>query len=131
MSWLNWSLKFHIRLRTVSILIPTHITHVYVQWMPYSFVWLYLFKCVSHTKFLLIKHKFFFEFLIVFGKSFVFAKISKISKIVLPCSGDLITGQSSCMSSVTSLLRWFSGLTGRSVSQSWKILRNFFKILGF
>ena len=23
-----------------------HVTHVYAQWMPFSFVWLYLFKCV-------------------------------------------------------------------------------------
>ena len=50
MSWLNWSLKFHIRLKTISSLVPTHITHVYVQWMPYSFMWLYLFKCVAHAQ---------------------------------------------------------------------------------
>ena len=46
MFWLNWSLKLHIRLRTISFLISTHITHVYVQWMPYLFVWLYLINCV-------------------------------------------------------------------------------------
>ena len=128
MSWLNWSLKFHIRLRTISILIPTHITHVYVQWMPYSFVWLYLFKCISHTQFLLIKHKNFLSVLIVFGKSFVFAKISKISKIVLPCSGDFVAGQFSRMSLVASSYSKFSRLTDGSLSQSRKILRNFFRI---
>ena len=74
MTWLNWSLKLHIRLRTISILIPTHITHVYVQGMSYLFVWLYLIKCVSHTQFLSIKHKEIFSVLIVFGKSFEFCK---------------------------------------------------------
>ena len=44
MTCLNWALKFHIRLRNISYLIPTHITHVYVQEMPYSFVWLYMLK---------------------------------------------------------------------------------------
>ena len=70
-------------------------------------------------------------FLIVFGKSFVFAKISKISKTMLPCSGDLVTGQSSRMPSVTSLRRRVSRLTGWSMSQSRKRLRKFSKILGF
>ena len=39
----------------------------------------------------------FLSVLIVFGKSFVFAKISKISKTVLPSSGDLVAGQASHM----------------------------------
>ena len=50
MTWLNWSLKLHVRLRTISHLIPTHDTHVYVKRMPYSFVWLYLIKCDVHTQ---------------------------------------------------------------------------------
>ena len=50
MTWLNCSLKLHIRLRSISSLVPTHITHVYVQWMSYSFVWLYLIKCVAHSQ---------------------------------------------------------------------------------
>ena len=58
-------------------------------------------------------------------------KLSKISKTVLPCSGDLVTGQSSRMPSVTSLRRRFLRLTGWSMSQSWKRLRKFSKILGF
>ena len=68
MSWLNWSLKLHIRLRTISFLVPTHITHVYVQWMPYS----------------LIKHKKIFECFNCFWKVFLFWKIPKISKTVQP-----------------------------------------------
>ena len=71
---MNWSLNLHIRLRTISILIPTHITHVYVQWMSYSFVWLRLIKCVSHTQFLLIKHKKIFECFNCFWKVFCFWK---------------------------------------------------------
>ena len=72
MSWLNWSLKFHIRLRTVSLLVSTHITHVYVQWMPYSFVWLYLIKCVVHTQSYAdqTQKKKIWIFLVVFGKCF-------------------------------------------------------------
>ena len=46
MTWLNWSLKLHSRLRIIPHLIRTHTTHMpNVQWMSYSFVWLYLFKC--------------------------------------------------------------------------------------
>ena len=33
-----------------------------------------------------------FSVLVVFGKSFVFAKMSKISKTVLSCFGDLVAG---------------------------------------
>ena len=132
MSWLNWSLKLYIRLRTISILIPIHITHVYVQWMLYLFVWLYLIKCVSHTQFLLIKHKKIFECFNYFWKVFFFfAKISKISKTVLSCSGDLFTGQSNRMPLVASLHRRFLRLIGGSKSQLRKILRNFFQKSGF
>ena len=138
MSWLNWSLKLYIRLRTISILIPIHITHVYVQWMLYSFVWLYLIKYVSHTQFLLIKHKKNFECFNYFWKVycfwkvyFFFAKISKISKTVLSCSGDLVTGQSNRMPPITSLHKIFSQLIGGLKSQLRKRLRKFFKILLF
>ena len=69
MSWLNWSLKLHIRLWTISHLVPTHITHVYVQWMLYSFVWLYLFKYGVHTQSYVDQtQKYFWVFLVVFGK---------------------------------------------------------------
>ena len=132
MIWLNWSLKLHIRLRTISILVPTHITHVYTQWMSYSFVWLYLFKCFLHTQFLLLKHKKIFECFNCFWKVFLFLqKISKISKTMLPCSGDLVTGKPSRMSPVASLLSRFTRLTGESKSQLRKRLRKFFKNSGF
>ena len=56
--------------------------------------WLNLFHilnfCWSNTKI-------FLSVLIIFVKSFVFEKISKISKTVLPCSSNLVAGQASRM----------------------------------
>ena len=89
MTRLNWSLKLHIRLRTISILVPTHITQVYAQWMAYSFVWLYLFKCVSHAQFLLIKHKTIFKCFNYFWKVFCF--LQKYQKLQKQCSLVLAT----------------------------------------
>ena len=98
MPWLNWSLKFHIRLRTISLLISTHNTQVYIQWMPYSFVWLYLIKCVfTYSIFVDSNTKRFLSVLGVFGKYFVFTKNWKFSKIVLPCFGDSVAGHPSRM----------------------------------
>ena len=77
MPWLNWSLKLHIRLRTISLLISTHNIQVYIQWMLYSFVWLYL-----------IQTQRFFSVLGVFGKYFVFTKTEKFQK---QCSPALAT----------------------------------------
>ena len=132
MTWLNWSLKLHIRLRTISILILTHTSHMFMFNNCHIYLcdctWLNVFHilnfCWSNTKW-------FLSVLIVFGKSFVFAKISKISKTVLPYCGDLVAGQSSRIPLVTSLHRRFSRLIGGSKFQLWKRLRNFFKILGF
>ena len=98
MPWLNWSLKIHIRLRTISLLISTHNTQVYVQWMPYSFVWLYLLKCVfTCSIFVDSNTKIFLSVLGVFGKYFVYTKTEKISKTVLPCFGDSVAGHPSRM----------------------------------
>ena len=95
MPWLNWSLKLHIRPRTISLLISTHNTQVYVQWMPYSFVWLYLMKCVfTCSIFVDSSIKRFLSVLGVFGKYFVLQKL-KISKTFLPCFGDSVAGKSS------------------------------------
>ena len=103
MSWLNWSLKLHIRLKTISLLISTHNTQIYVQWMPYSFVWLYLIKCVFICSIFVDSNtQRFLSVLGVFGKYFVFTKKKKkkkleISKTVLPCFDDSIAGHSSHM----------------------------------
>ena len=83
MPWLNWSLKLHIRLRTISLLISTHNTQVYVQWMSYSFVWLYLIKCVfTCSIFVDSNTKRFLSFLGVFGKYFVFTKTENFKNSV-------------------------------------------------
>ena len=85
MPWLNWSLKLHIRLRTISLLISTHNTQVYVQWMPYSFVWLYLLKCVfTCSIFFYSNTKNFLSVLRVFGIYFVFTKTEKFQKQCCP-----------------------------------------------
>ena len=129
MPWLNWSLKLHIKLRTISSLVPTHITHVYAQWMPYSFVWLYLIKCVfTCSIFVDQTQKDFLVSYFVFGKFFIFAKISKTCVALF---WRLNHGSSQSHAPVASLLRRFSRLTGGSKSQSWKILRKFFKIWVF
>ena len=81
MPWLNWSLKLHIRLRTISLLISTHNTQVYIQWMPYLFVWLYLLKCVfTCSIFDDSNTKRFLSVLGVFEKYFVFTKTEKFQK---------------------------------------------------
>ena len=85
MSWLNWSLKLQIRLRTISLLISTHNTQVCVQWMPYSFVWLYLIKCVFTCSIFVDSNKFFFlSVLGVSGKYFIFTKTEKFQKQCCP-----------------------------------------------
>ena len=85
MPWLNWSLKLHIRLRTISLLISTHNTQVCVQWMPYSFVWLYLIKCVFTCSIFFDSNiKRFLSVLGVFGKYFIFTKTEKFQKQCCP-----------------------------------------------
>ena len=78
---MNWSLKFHIRLRIISLLISTHNTQVYIQWIPYSFVWLYFLKCVFTCSIFVDSNiKRFLSVLGVFGKYFVFTKTKKFQK---------------------------------------------------
>ena len=57
-------MKFHSRLRTIPHLIHIHTTHMSnVQWMPYSFVRLYLFKYdVCVLNYIWIKPKRFWSF---------------------------------------------------------------------
>ena len=83
MPWLNWSLKFHIRLRSISLLIFINNTQVYVQWIPYSFMWLYLIKCVFICSIFVDSNtKRFFSVLGVFGKYFVFTKTKNFKNSV-------------------------------------------------
>ena len=125
MPWLNWSLKLHVRLRTISLLISTHNTQVYVQWMPYSFVWLYLIKCVfTCSIFVDSNTKRFLSVLGVFGKYFVFYKIWKISKTMLPYFGYLVAGHPSRMLQIK-LAGWFWGLVCKWKVQSRGVHRDF------
>ena len=85
MPWLNWSLNLHIRLRTISLLISTYNTQVYVQSMPYSFVWLYLIKCVfTCSIFFDSNTKRFLSVFGVFGKYFAFIKTRNFKKQCCP-----------------------------------------------
>ena len=146
MPWLNWSLKFHIRLRTISLLIPTHNRQVYVQWMPFSFAWLYLIKCVfTCSIFVDSNAKRFFSVLGVFGKCFVLRKL-KISKNSvalfwrlsrMPQSqarGSVLATCSRVEGPVARGTQRFSRLSSRLPHewdfQSRKTLRNFFKNFG-
>ena len=103
MPWLNWSLKLHIRLRTISLLISTHNIQVYVQWMPCSmnaiFICVIVFDkmCFHMLNLCRFKHKKIFECFSCFWKVFCSYKKLKISKTVLPCFGDSVAGQTSRM----------------------------------
>ena len=63
----------------------THTSHKFnVQWMPISFVWLYVFKCdLCILNYLMIKPKFFLSILFVFESVFVyhFCVLKVFSKI--------------------------------------------------
>ena len=133
MPWLNWSLKLHIRLRTISFLIFTHNIHVFVQWMPYSFMWLYLIKCVFTCSICVGQTQKAFWVFLLFLESFLFLqKMSKFQKTVLPSSGDSVAGWSSRMSVQSHVLvtcphRFFSWLTSGSMPSHEKYLEYFSK----
>ena len=115
MPWLNWSLKLHIRLRTISLLISTHNTQVYVQWMPYSFVWLYLIKCVFTCSIFVDSNTIFFECFSCFWKVFCFYKNWKFQKQCCPIlATQSRVRQVACHSHV--LVGWFWRLV-----REWKV----------
>ena len=125
MPWLNWSLKFHIRLRTISLLISTHNTEVYIQWMPYSSVWLYLLKCVFTCPIFVDSNtKIFLSVLGFFGKYFIFTKTEKFQK---QCCPILATQsrviQVACYS--CKLACWFSRLVRERKAQLRGVHRDF------
>ena len=121
MPWLNWSLKLHIRLRTISLLISTHNTKVYVQWMPYSFVWLYLIKCVlTCSIFVNSNTKRFLSFLVVFGKYFVLTKTENFKNSVA-LFWQLSLGSDKSHATIASSRVGFGGLfvNGRSSREGY------------
>ena len=125
MPWLNWSLKLHIKLKTISLLISTHNTQVYVQWMTYSFVWLYLLKCVfTYSIFVDSNTKRFLRVLGVFGKYFVFTKTEKFQKQCCPVlATQSLVIQFACYS--RELTCWFWGLVRKWKVQSRGVHRDF------
>ena len=70
-------------------------------------------------------------FLVVFGKYFVFTKMSKIFKNSVALFWRLSCGLAQSQAPVASSLRDFSQLTGESVPKSRKRLRKFFQNLSF
>ena len=137
MPWLNWSLKFHIRLRTISLLISTHNTQVYVQWMPYSFVWLYLLKCVfTFSIFVDSNTKRFLSILGVFGKYFVFTKTENFKNLCLVLATQSRVRQVACYSRVLAgrfwrlVHEWKVQSRASETSNRQKHLANFFKTFG-
>ena len=133
MSWLNWSLKFHVRLRTISLLIPIHITHAYVQWMPYSFVWLYLIKCVVHTQSYVNQTQFFFlSILVFFWKVLRLKNFHKNPKIFNSSFWQLtFVSHASRKAPVASLHRRFRDSLVSETSSREKYLKKFQKFLVF
>ena len=100
--------------------------------MSYSFVWLYLFKCVFTCSIFVDQIQFFFlSVLVVFGKYFIFAKIVKIFKNNVALFWWLNRGLVQSHVPIVSPYRDFSWLTGGLMSQSQKIFRIFFKIWVF
>ena len=131
MTWSNWSLKPHIWLRTISLLISTHITHVNVQWMSYSFMWLYLIKCVFTCSILVDQTQKVFECFSCFWKVFCFCKNVKNFKNIVALFWQLSCGLIQSHVPVASPHKDFSRLTSKLMPQSRKILRIFFKIWVF
>ena len=131
MPWLNWSLKLHFRLKTISLLVSTHFTQEYVQRMSYLFVWLYLIKCVFTCSIFVDQHKKIFEYFSYFLKVFCFCKNVKNLKNSVALFWRLSRGLVQLYAPITSPHRDFLRLIGGSMSQSRKILRIFYKILVF
>ena len=131
MTWLNLSLKLHIRLKTISFLIPTHITHVYVQWMSYSFVWLFFIKCVAHAQLYVDQTQKIFECFNCFWKVFCFEKCQKFQKLWHLVLATCLAGQASCMPQSWACTEGFcDSLAGQSPSRE-KDLEIFSKIWVF
>ena len=93
--------------------------------MPYSFVWLYLIKCVFTCSIFVDSHtKRFLSVLGVFGKYFVFTKTEKFQKQccpVLATQSRVI--QVTCYS--RELACWFWRLVREWKVQSWGVHRDF------
>ena len=96
MPWLNGTLKFHIRLRTISLLI-IHTQHTSLCSMNAILICVIVLvkMCFHMLNLCWFKYKKIFECFRYFWKVFCFYKNWKISKIVLSCFGDSVTGHPS------------------------------------
>ena len=113
------------------MLISTHIAHVYVQWMSYSFMWLYLIKCVFTCSISIDQPQKEFWVFSCFWKVFCFYKNCQNFKNSVTLFWRLSRGLIQSYVPVMSPHINFSWLTGGSMSQSRKILSIFFKIWVF
>ena len=83
MTWLNWTLKLHSRLRTIPHLIFTYNTKVLVQLMLISFVWLYMIKCNVYAQLLVDQtQKYFWVFYMFFKVFLCFPALSFCLKCI-------------------------------------------------
>ena len=99
---MNWSLKLHIRLRIISLLISTHNTQVYVQWMSYSFVFVLVKMCFNILNLCWFKHKKIFECFRCFWKVFCLYKNWKNFKNSVALFWWLSRGSSKLHASIVS-----------------------------
>ena len=97
MPWLNWSLKLHIRLMTISLLIYTQHTSLCSMNAIFICVIVLLKMCFHMLNLCWFKHKKIFECFRCFWKVLCFYKNWKISKTVLPYFGDSVAGHPSRM----------------------------------
>ena len=81
---MNWSLKFHIRLRTISLLISTQHTSLCSMNAIFICVIVLVKMCFHMLNLCWFKHKKIFECFRCFWKVLCFCKNKKISKIVFP-----------------------------------------------
>ena len=130
MPWLNWSLKFHVRLRTISHLIPpTSHMSMFNEYLIHlcDCTWLNVLYILNH---MLIKHFFFFfEYFSCFGKCFVSKIFSKIQKFSTLSFGDSLVSHASHEAPIASLHIRFCDPLASETSSREKDLEKFFKIL--
>ena len=109
-------------------LIPTHITHAYVQQMPYSFVWLYVIKCDAHTQpYVDQTQKYFWVFYLFLENVFVL-KIFKNSKNFQLCLLVTHLQVASFKALIARLHRSVHDSLASETSNCEKYLENFSKI---
>ena len=125
MPWLNWSLKLHIRLRTISLLISTHNTQVYVQINAIFICVIVLDKMCFHMLNLCwFKHKNIFECFRCFWKVFCSSKIENFKNHFCPVlATQSRVSQVTCHSRELACQFW--RLVRKWKVQSWGLHRDF------